>query len=269
MIRTLPRIVIRAAALAFVAALAAGGGSIGIGAQEPSRTRMPKAWLQGYVKTVAGDWIVYPWSYPGQTKTLLSRTTDGKMRVAWSGEPVPAGAPADAITYLWHAGTASGYGAHAFTLAVNGRPVATFRSGRTADDREWQVAGSDGATLSFRTTRVGTFNELFGFMWITAPRALFGNGAPEFSVVGEAAGNQDYYLGPQERVEEFVRVRPEEAVFASGERAIRLELSSVARPPGRARRCRRRAGSHRDRARLSHDPDAGRPEHRAQPDGAR
>ena len=232
MIRTLPRFVISAVAIAAVAVglasiLAMNHPSADVSAQGTASLVMPKAWLQGYTKTVSGDWIIYPWAYPGQTKTLLSRTTDGKMRVAWTGEPVPAGAPADPVTYLWHAGTASGYGAHAFTFAVNGRPVATFRSGRTADDREWQVAGSDGATLSFTTTRVGTFNELFGFMWITAPRALFGSGAPEFSVAGEAAGNQDYYLGPQERVEEFVRVRPEEAVFASGERAIRLELSRV------------------------------------------
>ena len=53
---------------------------------------MPAQWLQGYVKTVSGDTIVYPWAYPGQTKTLLSRATDGRMSVAWMGEPVPPGA---------------------------------------------------------------------------------------------------------------------------------------------------------------------------------
>jgi alpha-mannosidase len=227
MIRTLTRRVISVAAIAIAAGAAVPAMSARADAQAPAGLQVPAAWLQGYVKAVAGDSIVYPWAYPGQTKTLLSRTTDGAMRVAWIGEPVPAGAAADPVTYLWHAGTASGYGAHAFTLALNGRPVATFRSGRTADDREWQVAGAGGATLAFQTTRVGTFNELFGFMWITAPRALFGPGSPEFSVTGEAAGSQDYYLGPQERVQEYVRVRPEEAVFAGGERAIRLETSSV------------------------------------------
>jgi len=227
MIRTLVHRVIRVAAIAILAGAAFPAVTARPAAQGSTGLPMPAAWLQGYVSTVSGDWIIYPWAYPGQTKTLLSRTTDGKMRVAWKGEPVPAGAPGDAVTYLWHGGTASGYGAHTFTLAVNGRTVATFRSGRTADDREWQVAGADGATLFFKTTRVGTFSELFGFMWITAPRAFFGSGSPEFSVVGEAAGNQDYYLGPQERVEEYVRARPEEAVFASGERAIRLEMSSL------------------------------------------
>ena len=174
--------------------------------------------------------------------------------MAWLGEPVPPGAADDRITYLWHAGTASGSGAHAFTFAVNGTAVATFRSGKTADDRAWTIAGEGGATLSFRTTRVGAFNELFGFMWVTAPRSLFGTGAPRFSVTGEAAGSQDYYLGPQEPVQTFVRARSEEAVFASGDRAIRVEISTASRPRGRAHRgqpwCR---GCFRDAARV-HEP---------------
>jgi len=191
---------------------------------------MPARRLQGFVKPVSGATIVYPWAYPGQATALLSRATDGRMSVAWIGEPIPPGWSGDTVTYLWHAGTASGYGAHAFAFSINGTPIATFRSGRSAEDGEWTVAGTGGATLSFKTTRVGTFNELFGFMWVTGPRSLFGTDAPRFSVVGEAAGSQDYYLGSEEPVRTFVRVRPEEAVFASGERAIRLEMSSASDP---------------------------------------
>ena len=198
--------------------------------QLPAAVAMPAQWLQGFVAPVSGETIVYPWAYPGQTKTLLSRATTGRMTVVWTGEPVPPGAPGDAVTYLWHAGTASGSGAHAFTFAINGTPVATFRSGRSADDRAWSLAGEGGAALSFRATRIGTFNELFGFMWITAPRSLFGTGAPQFSVTGEAADSRDYYLGPEEPVRTFVRARPEEAVFASGERAVRVEISSTRDP---------------------------------------
>ena len=227
MIRTRRRAVI----LALAVALAAAAPPVRARQVQPSPAApvvaMPSQWLQGYVKTVSGDTIVYPWGYPGQTRTLLSRATTGHMRVAWTAEPVPPGWTNERITYLWHAGTASGYGAHAFTFAINGTAVATFRSGKSADDRAWSIAGEGGVTLSFRTTRVGTFNELFGFMWVTAPRSLLGPGAPQFSVTGEAAGSQDYYLGPQEQVQTFVRARPEEAVFANGDRAIRVEISTT------------------------------------------
>ena len=215
-------------------ALAAAAPSVRARQIQPSPAApvvaMPVQWLQGYVKSVSGDTIVYPWAYPGQTKTLLSRATTGRMSVAWTAEPAPPVGAGDRVTYLWHAGTASGSGAHAFTFAINGAPVATFRSGKGPDERAWSVAGEAGATLSFRTTRIGTFNELFGFMWVTAPRSVFGTGAPQFSVTGEAAGSQDYYLGPQERVQTFVRTRPEEAVFASGERAVRVEISTTRDP---------------------------------------
>jgi hypothetical protein len=209
---------------------ARGAAQEAVQASAQSAVSMPRTWLQGFVKAVSGDSIVYPWAYPGQATALLSRATDGRMRVAWVGEAVPPGAPDEFMTYLWHAGTASGSGAHAFTFSINDTPIATFRSGRTAEDREWAVTGAGGATLSFRTTRVGAFGELFGFMWVIAPRSVFGAGAPRFSVAGEAANSQDYYLGPEEEVRTYVRVRPEEAVFSSGERAVRVEVSSAADP---------------------------------------
>jgi len=176
---------------------------------------------------VSGDVLVYPWAYPGQAEILLSRATDGRMAVEWEGEALPAGPDDETITYLWHAGTASGYGAHRFTLFVNDRLCATFTSGKTTAEREWVARGEGGALLSFKTTRVGTFDELFGFMWLTAPRSLFGTGAPRFRIVGEAADSQDYYLGPKELVRSWVRVRPEEAVLTGGRRAVRLEISLV------------------------------------------
>ena len=176
---------------------------------------------------MSGEVLVYPWAYPGQVETLLSRTTDGRMAVEWEAEALPAGPADQTVAYLWHAGTASGYGAHRFTLFVNDRLCATFTSGRTTGDREWVVDGEGGARLWFTTTRVGTFNELFGFMWLTAPRSWFGAGAPRFRVVGEAANSQDYYLGPKAPVRSWVRVRPEDAVLTGGQRAVRLEISMV------------------------------------------
>jgi alpha-mannosidase len=198
-------------------------------ARQDDRSSMPlpQVWSQGYVKPLSGDVIVYPWAYPGQVETLLSRATDGRMAVEWEGAPLPPGPADQLVTYLWHAGTATGYGAHRFTLRVNDRPFATFTSGQTTADREWVTRGEGEATLRFKTTRVGSFNELFGFMWLTAPRSLFGTGAPRFQVVGEAANSQDYYLGQKQPVTSWVRVRPEEAVLAGGQRAIRLEVSQV------------------------------------------
>ncbi len=191
---------------------------------------MPAAWLPGYVRPISGDVIVYPWAYPGQTRTRLCRTTDGRMAVEWEGE-VPAAGPADEpVTYLFHAGLASGYGAHKFLLTVNGGSSVWFTSGQDTKDLEWTANGEVGTMLSFKATRVGTFNELFGFMWITLPRGVVAGGAPRFKVVGEAASNQDYFLLPEERVREWTRVRQEEVILKGGARGLRFETSRVGEP---------------------------------------
>jgi len=200
-------------------------------AQEQQRgpVSVPDRWLQGFARPVSGELLVYPWAYPGQAKALLSRTTTGNMRIEWEGEAVPPGVTEDRVTYLWHGGLASGYGAHRFTLSVNGTPCATFTSGRDAGDREWTIAGP-GCTLSFKTTRVGTFNELFGLMAATVPRGLVASGPPRFSVVGEAAGNADYYMTFQEPIRSWTRAAAEEARFKDGSRVVSVEVSRPGNP---------------------------------------
>jgi hypothetical protein len=206
-------------------------------AQEITRgpITLPANWVQGFARAVEGERLIYPWAYPGQARALLTRTTDGRMTIEWEAQAPPDGPADEPVSFMWHAGLASGYGAHRFTLSVNGAPVVTFTSGRDANDREWTVTGQSGVTLSFKTTRVGTFNELFGFMVLSLPNRLVASGAPRFAVVGEAAGNRDYYMTFQEPVAAWVRARAEEAVLAGGHRAIRLEASHLADPAdGRA-----------------------------------
>jgi alpha-mannosidase len=191
---------------------------------------MPSRWLPGYIRALSGEVIIYPWAYPGQTRTRLSRTTDGRMNVEWEGEAPPASHPEEPVTYLFHAGLASGYGAHRFVLTVNGESAVWFTSGHDSKDLEWTATGANGAMLAFRATRVGTFNELFGFMWVTLPRRALANGAPRFRVVGESAGSQDYFLLPEEQVQAWTRVRQEEVVLKGGIRGLRFEASHTSDP---------------------------------------
>lgn len=191
---------------------------------------IPDRWLQGFSRAVAGELLVYPWAYPGQSRALLTRATDGRMRVEWEGEPLPPGVSDERVTYLWHAGMASGHGAHRFSLTVNGRPCATFTSGRDTGDREWTIGGTDGCSLAFKTTRVGTFNELFGLMLVTLPRAAVAGAPPVFAVVGEAAGNSDYYMTFQEAAKSWATATTEEARFKNGARVVSVEVSRIGDP---------------------------------------
>ena len=106
-------------------------------------------------------------------------------------------------------------------------PTDAFSSGRDTGDREWTITGAGGCTLAFKTTRVGTFNELFGLMMLSVPRALVSTGTPRLSVVGEPAGNDDYYMTFQEPVRSWARVTAEEARFKDGSRVLNVEVSRI------------------------------------------
>jgi len=182
----------------------------------------PPGWLQGYRRSLHGEVLGYQSPYPGPTPALLVRTTDGKMSAGWESEAVPAGYDGDSATFAFMVGLASGYGAHRFDLLVDGKPCCSFRSARDTSEREWTVAGEGGAELSFRTTLVGHFNELFGFMFLKLPKALLTPGAPvRLEVVGEAAGSQDYFMAFEKPAESWIEYRPEEAlVRTAAEQAL-------------------------------------------------
>jgi hypothetical protein len=213
-----------------VPARAAAAHALPAQSQEISRTpvSIPDRWVPGYDSYISGEVIPYPSAYPGQTRALLTRATDGQKRIEWETTQPPAAPPGETVNFVWHAGLASGYGAHRFTLSINGTPCATFASGRDTNDREWSVKGECDATLSFKTTRVGTFNELFGLMVFSVPARLVSSGRPRFSVVGEAAGSLDYYMTFLQPVRDWTRVLAEQAILRGGQRVLRLETSRIA-----------------------------------------
>jgi len=60
----------RRLAVVLVALAAAFSASPPLVAQQSYRSSipLPSKWSQGYVKTVSGDVLVYPWAYPGQVE---------------------------------------------------------------------------------------------------------------------------------------------------------------------------------------------------------
>ncbi len=200
----------------------------------------PDRWVSGFATGISGEIIGYPSAFPGQTRALLTRATTGAMRIEWEADEPPRAGGGEPVSFVWHAGLASGYGAHQFTLSVNGTPCATFRSGRDTADREWSVRGDHDTTLSFKTTKVGTFNELFGLMILTVPGRLVASGRPfdaaqgrpRLSVVGEAANSQDYYMTFLRPVREWARVLGEQAILRGGRRALRIEVSYIGNEAG-------------------------------------
>ena len=179
-------------------------------------------------------------------------------RRAGSGGP-----PDEPVTYVFHVGLNSGTSPHRFELQLDGRPLVAFDTAGGIENRAWTVEGHEGARLQLLTTRIGGFDERFGFMALTVPRQRLGGAPPRFRIVPEAAGSQDYVLvfeEPVTRVGEGGRGggRPEGRPAAAHRRCQPPRTRRAGRGEGRGprgppRRARHRPHAHRDRRARGRD----------------
>jgi alpha-mannosidase len=191
-------------------------------------------WFQGYAKTIGGETIGYHSPYPDATSALLVRATDGTMAIEWETAPVPGDFGEPFATFLWMSGLATQKGAHRFVLSVNGEPLLTFRTGKDTSDKEWTLPGANGATLSFKTTLVDQFQELFGFMTLKLPKSMLRPGSPvRLKVTGENGGSRDWFMVFQYDLKPWVRANGEQAlVRVDGVlcQPVRVEVSHIGPP---------------------------------------
>lgn len=194
---------------------------------EPSAAVFPAGWRQGWARSVDGRKLSYRWGYPGFAVSLLCRAVDATWAIDWEGEPAPAASPDEPVTYVFHVGLNSGTSPHRFELQLDGRPLVPFDTAGGVENRAWTVEGRDGARLQLLTTRIGSFDERFGFMALTVPRKRLGDGPPRFRIVPEAAGSQDYVLVFEEPVTAWAKVAAEEAILKGGRRLLTADVSHL------------------------------------------
>jgi alpha-mannosidase len=194
---------------------------------EPAADVFPPGWRQGFARSVEGRKLSYRWGYPGFAVSLLCRAVDATWAIEWEGEPAPAAPPDATVTYVFHVGLNSGPSAHRFEMQVDGRALVTFDTAGGTENRAWAVDGQDGARLRLLTTRIGSFDERFGFMALTLPRARLGKEPPRFRIVPEAASSQDYVLVFEEPVTAWAKVAAEEAVLSGGHRLLTADVSHL------------------------------------------
>jgi alpha-mannosidase len=194
---------------------------------DPADSVFPPGWRQGWARSREGPKLSYHWGYPGFAPALLCRAVDPTWAIEWEGEPAPAVDPDQTVTYVWHVGLDSGTTPHRFELRLDGQPVVAFDTSGGTENRTWSVDGRNSARLHLLTTRIGSFGERFGFMALSLPRRLLGDGPPRFRVEPEAAGSQDYVLVFEQSVAEWAKVGAEHAVLRGGRRLITADVSHL------------------------------------------
>ena len=225
----------------FLAATAFGQhteNAIVIDAKDSAATAHPvplSKYLNGYRSTVDGEAIEYHSSDPDADSALLVRGQRIAHSVTWQTDPLPEPS-GDSYQLIWLAGIESaGFAGeketHEFQLLINGQPWFTFTNAKDETAKAWQIAGKDGAELSFAATITDHVGDLFGYMTLKLPAKEFPSGKPlTLEVQGDNSGSADWYMTFQHSFNFVPQVRCEPALVKDGTRTLqqlRISLDSL------------------------------------------
>ena len=201
-------------------------------AAAPAAQSPPPLVLSGYLSDVRGATIGYHSPHPEAESALLARARRDMQAVSWRTDTVPASLAADTVEFVWIAGLAGSKGVHDFDFAIGGRHAFTFTSVSDSAARDWSVTGEDGARLSFRTTLVDQFQDVFGYMTLRLPRRAVTPGSPLLlSVTGADAESSDWYMTFRHRLAARPRVAQDPVLIeadAASQAQVRVILDNLA-----------------------------------------
>lgn len=146
--------------------------------------------VEGFSKKVSGEGIIYHSPVLERLPALLSRATDGHMKISWKTAIVPE--DQGNVSFVWLAGLGSNLGEKEFKLFVNGDSFFNFT---TSPKPEWTIKGREKSSLSFKASYKDAVGDLFGLMILKIPGRFFKSGQPlELSVIGEAGNSNAWYM---------------------------------------------------------------------------
>ena len=130
-------------------------------------------YLIGFHSSIDGQTIEYHSSDPDADSALLVRGQRMAHTVSWQTDPLPEPS-GDSYQFIWLAGIeCAGFAeekeSHQFNLLINGQLWFTFKNAKDARAKAWQIAGKDGAELSFVATIADHVGDLFGYMTLKLP----------------------------------------------------------------------------------------------------
>lgn len=192
--------------------------------------------LNGYRKSVSGQFITYRSSHPDAEVAMLVRARKEVHSISWETDTVPDIYAGDQYRFIWLAGLEcegfqNPHEVHSFDLLVNGERWLTFKNVKDSTAKLWNVKAANGAELSFEATVVDRAGDLFGIMVLNVPRRLVPSGKSlTLQVVGEDAESGDWFMTFQYSFgfEPRIRVEPVLTRETNGEsQVLRLSLDNL------------------------------------------
>lgn len=181
--------------------------------------------VNGFSRKVSGLDFEYHSCIPGLRSSILIRATNGKDLVEWETAAVPAGVSRKYVTFVWIAALGSSPGTARMDLAINGTPSFSFLTdGRSS----WDLRGSGGLSLSFRTVMTDQFGDRHGYMILRIPADQVSAGRPlVIRVTGSNAGLTSWYMTYRKPVETGVTVNAFPAILKNNGNPLQLVEAGI------------------------------------------
>lgn len=169
-------------------------------------------YLKGYAKEIAGENIYYTSALPDVAKiALLTRCTDGEMKISWETEPIPLKTDGDFIYFAMVAAYAQGtlHGNRNFDFHVNDKNIFNIQTFQNNKDSVWHYESIGGEALVFKRTRQDANYDNHGFLFLRLPVSEYVPGKPvRISMVGKNENSPDWFMVFKYNLKEDVSVLP-------------------------------------------------------------
>lgn len=198
--------------------------------------RQQNTFINGYRRAISGTSMKYHSSHPDAEDALIVRARRDVHSISWETDPLPEDTPGEFYRFVWLAGLerqgwSKDQPSHTFEFRINGEPWFTFENYRGDAGLKWKREGREGATLSFESSTIDKFGDVFGHMYLTLPKQGFRAGETlVLEVIGEDAESPDWFMTFQYRFNFSPRLRMEPVLLreASGAaQVLRLSLDTL------------------------------------------
>ena len=163
-----------------------------------------EGFTQGFATPLAGERLDFLPNLKDGAIALFLQAPGKDKGIEFETDPMTEGSR-DKQTFLWEAGLSKTTGGRPmqFSLELNGAPLFTFETVGDTSRRNWIIRGKQGAELSFVTSFIDPEKgDLFGYMFLTAPRAMAPAGKPlRIRLTALPESGPGWYMAMQNRVQ--------------------------------------------------------------------
>ncbi|MDP4195142.1 MAG: glycoside hydrolase family 38 C-terminal domain-containing protein [Bacteroidota bacterium] len=188
-------------------------------------------YLQGYSRAIIGGGFSYHSPNPSINDALLVRANKLLNKIEWESEIVPNDYKGKTISFIWLFAISRDNIDRKFHMKIGDKFSFDFKNDLGRKLGQWSIKGVNGSKLTFKATMADQNDDLMGIAIVELPAKEVEKGKPlRFTVEGEDAQSQEWYMTFQGEVKEKVDLYQTDCVSKEGNKefqSIGLEVFHI------------------------------------------